>query len=59
MLNSITVTASLLPSFSKRNEISSYRNGIIPNKRNKLTDIINNAKHEMHFNTISNDDHSP
>ena len=59
MLNSITVRASLLPSVRKRNKISNYRNGIIPNKRNKPTGIINNTKHEMHFNTISNDDHSP
>ena len=59
MLNPITVTSSLLPSFRKRNEIENYRNGIIPNKRNKPAGIINNTKHEMHFNTISNDDHSP
>ena len=59
MLNSITVTTSLLPSFRKRNEIGTYRNGIIPNKRNKVTGIINNTKHEMHFDTISNDNHSP
>ena len=59
MLNSITVRASLLPSARKRNKISNYRNGIIPNKRNKPTGIINNTKHEINFNTISNDDHSP
>ena len=59
MLNSITVTTSLLPSFKKRNEIGNYWNGIIPNKRNKPTGIINNTKHEMHFNTLSSDDHSP
>ena len=59
MLNSITVTTSLFPSLRKRNEIGNYRNRIIPNKRNKPTSIINNTKHEMHFNAISNDDHSP
>ena len=59
MLNSITVTTSLLLSFRKRNEIGNYRNEIIPNKRNKPTGIINNVKHEIHFNTISNDDPSP
>lgn len=58
MLNLITVTTSLLLSFRKRNEIGNYWNRIIPNKRNKPTGIINNAKHEMYFNTISNDDHS-
>lgn len=59
MSNSISVTTSLLSSFRKRNETGDYRNGIIPNKRNKPTGIINNTKHEMYFNTISNDDHSP
>ena len=59
MLNSITVTTSLFPSFRKRNEIGNYRNGIIPNKRNKPTGIINNTKHDIHFNTKSNDNHSP
>ena len=59
MLNSITVTLSFLPSFREGNEICNYRNGIIPNKRNKPVGIINNTKHEMHFNTIRNDDHSP
>ena len=40
MLISITITTSLFPSFKKRNEIGNYRNGIIPNKRNKPTGII-------------------
>ena len=47
MLHSITVTKSFLSSFRKRSEIGNYRNGIIPNKRNKPTGIINNTKHEM------------
>ena len=59
MLNSITVTTNLLPYFRERNKIGNYQNRIILNKRNKPTSIINNTKHEMRFNTISNDDHSP
>ena len=59
MLNSITVTTNLLPYFRERNKIGNYQNRIILNKRNKPTSIINNTKHEIRFNTISNDDHSP
>ena len=59
MLNSITVTTSLLPFFRKRNEIGSYQNRIIRNKGKKPTDILNNTKYGMHFNTTSNGDHSP
>ena len=36
MLNPITVTTSLLPSFRKRNEIENYRNGIIQTKETNL-----------------------
>ena len=53
MSNSISVTTSLLSSFRKRNETGDYRNGIIPNKRNKPTGIINNTKHELYVLVMS------